>query len=95
MHLSSEAVEGASLSLEGVDDIEGSDSLSAGVLGVGDSVSDDVLQEHLEDSSGLLVDEAGDSLDTTSAGKSADSGLGDSLDVVSQDISVSLGTTLA
>ena len=95
MHLSAEAVEGASLSLEGVDDIEGSDSLSAGVLGVGDGISDDVLQEHLEDSSGLLVDEARDSLDTTSAGKSADSGLGDSLDIVSQDLSVSLGAALA
>ena len=43
MHLSSEAIESASLSLEGVDDIEGSDSLSAGVLSVGDCVSDDVL----------------------------------------------------
>ena len=95
MRLSSEAVESASLSLEGVDDIEGSDGLSASVLGVGDGVSDDVLQEYLEDSSGLLIDEAGDSLDTTSAGKSADSGLGDSLDVVSQDLSVSLSTALA
>ena len=35
-------VEGSSLSLESVDDVEGSDSLSLCVLGVGDRVSDDV-----------------------------------------------------
>ena len=45
--LTSESVEGTSLPLEGIDDIHGSDSLPLGVLGVGDSISDDVLQEHL------------------------------------------------
>lgn len=33
------------MSLEGIDDVECSDSLSLGVLGVGDRVSDDVWQE--------------------------------------------------
>ena len=93
--LTSEAVKGASLSLEGIDNVHGSNGLAASVLGVGHSVTDDVLQENLEDGAGLLVDEAGDSLNTASAGKSADSGLGDSLDVVSQDLSVSLSTALA
>ena len=45
--LSAEAVEGLSLSLEGVDDVHGRDGLAAGVLGVGDRVADDVLEEHL------------------------------------------------
>ena len=45
--LSSESVEGAALSLESVDYIECSDSLPAGVLGVCDCVSDDVLEEYL------------------------------------------------
>ena len=45
--LTSESVQGASLSLEGVHNIHGGDSLPLGVLGVGDGVSDDVLQEHL------------------------------------------------
>ena len=35
------------------------------------------FQEHLEDTTGLLVDETGDTLDTTTAGKTTDSGLGD------------------
>ena len=93
--LTSESVKGASLSLEGVHDVKSGDGLAASVLGVGDSVSDDVLKEHLQDTSGLLVDEARDSLDTTSAGQSADSRLGDSLDVVSEDLAVSLGSALA
>ena len=32
--------------------------LVAGVLGVGDGVTDDVLEEHLQDAAGLFVDEA-------------------------------------
>ena len=93
--LASEAVDGSSLALEGVDDVEGGDGLAAGVLCVGDRVADDGLQERLEDSAGLLVDEAGDSLDSTAAGETADGGLGDSLDVVPKDLAVPLGSSLA
>ena len=42
--LSTETVEGSALSLESVDDVERGDGLSLGVLGVGDRVSDDVLE---------------------------------------------------
>ena len=45
----SEAVESSPLPLESVDDVHGSDSLPLGVLGVGHSVTDDVLQEHLQE----------------------------------------------
>jgi hypothetical protein len=51
-----EAVQGAALALERVDDVEGRDRLALGVLGVGDGVADDRLQEGLEDAAGLLVD---------------------------------------
>ena len=40
--LVAETVKGLSSTLEGVDNVEGSDSLSLGVLSVGDRVSDDV-----------------------------------------------------
>ena len=93
--LASEAVDGSSLALEGVDNVEGGDGLAAGVFCVGDRVTDDGLQERLEDSAGLLVDEAGDSLDSTAAGETADGGLGDSLDVVPKDLAVALGSSLA
>ena len=58
INLSPKAVKGASLPLEGIHNIHGGDSLPLGVLSVGDSVPDDVLQEHFQDASGLLVNEA-------------------------------------
>jgi hypothetical protein len=94
-YLSAETVEGASLALESVDDIEGGDGLALGVLGVGDGITDDVLEEDLEDGAGLLVDEAGDTLDTTTTGETTDGGLGDTLDVVAKNLAVALGTTLS
>lgn len=54
--LATEAVEGAALPLKGVDNVERRDRLALGVLGVGDSVTDDTLEEGLEDTTGLLVD---------------------------------------
>ena len=93
---STEAVEGAALSLKSVDDVESGDGLSLGVLGVGDGVTNNVLEEGSEDVSGLLVDEGGDSLDTTAAGKSADSRLGDTEDGLLEGLlGVSLGSDLA
>jgi hypothetical protein len=55
-NLSTETVKGAALALEGVDDIEGGNSLALGVLSVGDGVTDDTLEEGLEDTTGLFVD---------------------------------------
>ena len=68
------------MSLKGIDDVHGSDGLSPGVLSVGDGISDDSLEEALEDLSGVIIDEGGDSLDTSSSGEPADGGLGDALD---------------
>ena len=93
--LAAEAVEGAALALEGVDDVHGGDGLPAGVLGVGDGVTDHVLEEHLEDTAGLLVDEARDALDTATASQAADGGLGDALDVVAEHLAVTLGAALS
>ena len=93
--LTAEAVKSAALTLEGVDDVERSDGLALGVLGVGDSVADDTLEEGLENTAGLLVDHGGDTLDTTTTRETTDSGLGDTLDVVAQDLAVTLGSALA
>ena len=48
-----------------------------GVFSVSDRVTDNVLKEDLEDTTGLLVDETGDTLHTTTTSETADSGLGD------------------
>ena len=65
------------------------------MLGVGDSVTDDGLEERLEHTAGLLVDHSGDTLDTATTGETTDSGLRDSLDVVAQDLAVALGAAFA
>ena len=66
-NLTAESVEGASLALEGVDHIHGGHGLPLGVLGVGDGIPDDVLKEDFEDSTGLLIDESRDTLDSSTA----------------------------
>ena len=95
MRLATETVQGAALSLQRVDDVHGGDGLSLGVLGVGDRITNDVLQEHLQNATRLLVDQTGDTLDTTSTGQSSDGWLGDTLDVITQHLPVTLGTTFA
>jgi hypothetical protein len=93
--LASEPIQSFSLTLQGIDDVHGGDGLSAGVLGVGDRVADDVLKEDLEDTTGLFVDQSGDTLDTTTTRKTTDSGLGNTLDVIAKDLSVTLGASFA
>jgi hypothetical protein len=93
--LLSEAVEGTTLSLQGINDIHGGDSLSLGVFTVSDGVANDIFKENLEYTSGLLVDETADSLDTTSTSQTTNGRFGYSLDVVSQNFSMSLCTSLA
>ncbi len=65
------------------------------MLRIGDCVSDDTLEEGLQNTAGLLIDHGGDTLDTATAGKTSDGWLGDTLDVVSQNLAVSLCAALA
>ena len=65
------------------------------MFGVGDGIPDDVLEEHLQDSTGLLVDQARDTLDSSTPRQSPDCGLGDALDVIPQHLTVTLGASLS
>jgi hypothetical protein len=94
-HLTSETVKGLSLSLQGIDDVHGSDGLTAGVLSVGNGVTDDVLKEDLEDTTSLFVDQTRDTLDTTTTSQTTDGGLGNTLDIITKDLSVTLGASLS
>ncbi|KFU99742.1 hypothetical protein N340_06166, partial [Tauraco erythrolophus] len=89
--LTAEAVESASLALKGVDHVHGSHRLPLGVLGVGDGVTDHVLQEDLQHAARLLVDEPRDALHAATPSQAADGRLGDALDVVAQHLAVALG----
>lgn len=93
--LTAESVQGTSLSLQSVHNIHGCDGLPLGVLGVCDGIPDDVLKENLEYSTGLFVDQTRDTFDSTSTGQTTDSGLGDTLDVITQHLPVPLGTSLS
>jgi hypothetical protein len=83
------------LTLQSIDNIHGCDGLPLGVFGVCDGITDDVLKENLEDSTGLFIDEARDTLDTSTTSQTADSGLGDTLDVITQYFAMTLGASLA
>ena len=93
--LTAKAVEGAALAFEGVDNIHGSDSLPLSMLGVGDGVADNVLKEDLEDTTGLFIDETRDTLDTSTTSKTTDGRLGDTLDIITQHLTVTLGAPLS
>lgn len=95
MELTSETVQGAALAFQCVDDVHGGDGLSLGVFSVCDGITNDVFQEHLQDTSGFLVDQAGDTLDSTATGQTTDCWLRDSLDVIAQDFAMTLCSSFA
>ena len=95
INLSTESIKSATLTFQSIDNIEGGDSLSFCVLSVCDRITDNVLKECLEHSTSFLVDETRDALDTSSSGQTANSGLGDSLDVVAKNLAMSFGTTFS
>ena len=93
--LTAESVEGSALAFQSVDDVQCGDGLSLGMLGVGDGVTNNVLQENLEHSTGFFVDQARDTLDATSASESSDCWLGDTLDVITQNLAMTLCASLS
>ena len=93
--LTTETVEGTSLSLESIDHIHSSDSSSLSMFSVSDSIANHVLQKHLENTTSLFVNETRDTLHTTTASETADSGLGYTLDVISQDLPMALSASFS
>ena len=93
--LTSKSVQGTSLALECVHHVHGSDCLPLSMLGVCNGITDDVLEEDFEHSSGLLVDESRDTLDSTTTGQTPDGWLCNALDVVSQHLPVALSASLS
>lgn len=90
--LTTKAVEGAALTLQCIDNVHGCYCLPLGVFGVGDGVTNDVLQKDFQDASGLFVDQARDAFYTTTASQTANGRFRDALDVVAQHFTMALGT---
>lgn len=93
--LTAETVQSAALALQSVDNVHGRHGLSLGVFRVGDRVTNDVLEEHLQDAAGLFVDQSRDTLDTATTSQTTNGRLRDALDVVAKDLSVTLGASFA
>jgi hypothetical protein len=77
--LAAKAVKGATLTLESVDYVEGGNCLAFGMFSVGDSNTNDVFKEDFEDTTGFFVDEARNTLDTTTTSQTTNSRLGNTL----------------
>ena len=82
--LSTKAVESAALALERMDHIKSSHSLATSVLSVGHSVTNDVFEEHLEDTTGFFINKSRNALHTSSSRKTTNCWLRDALDVVAR-----------
>jgi len=93
--LSTETIKGTALALQSVDNIEGCDGLSLRVLSVGDGITDDTLKEGLQNTTGLFVDHSRNTLYTTTTSETTDGRLGNTLDVITKNLSVALGSALA
>lgn len=65
------------------------------MLGVGDSVADDVLEKHLDDAARLLVDQTRDAFDAATSSQTTNGWFGDALDVVAENLTVALGSSAA
>jgi hypothetical protein len=93
--LTAETVQGATLTFQCIDDVHGGDSLPLGVFSVCDSITDDVLKEHFQDTTSFLIDKTADTLDTTTTGQSTDCRLGDTLDVITQHFAMAFRSSFA
>ena len=77
-----ESVQCTSLTFQSIDNVHGSYRLPLGVLGVGDCITDDVLQENFENTTGFFVDQTRDTFHTTSSCKTTDGRFCDTLDII-------------
>ncbi|KAI0243923.1 hypothetical protein L0F63_005824 [Massospora cicadina] len=66
-----------------------------GVFSVCDSISNNGLQERFENTASLLVNEARDTFDATTASETTNSRLCDALDVIAKDLTMTLGSSLS
>ncbi len=74
-------------------DVHGGDGLSLGGLGVSNGITDHVLQEHLQHTTSLLVDQTGYTFDSAAASETTDGGFSDALDVIPQNFTVTLSAS--
>ena len=82
LNLTPKTIECPALPFQGINNIHGSDSLPSCVLSVSHGITNNVLQENLQHSSSFFIDQATDSLNSSSTSQTANCGLCDTLDVI-------------
>ncbi|KAJ6739940.1 hypothetical protein OIU79_000151, partial [Salix purpurea] len=65
------------------------------MLCVGDSVTNHILQEDLEDTSGFFIDKPTDTLHSATPSQSTNCRLGDALNVIPENLTMPLGSSLS
>uniref|UniRef100_V9IKG5 Uncharacterized protein n=1 Tax=Apis cerana TaxID=7461 RepID=V9IKG5_APICE len=93
--LTTKTVKGSSLTLQSVNYIHGSYSLPLGMLSVSDSISDNIFQEYLQYTSCFFVDQSRNTLHTTTTSKTTNGWFGNTLDVITQNLSMTLCSSLS
>ena len=93
--LTSETVQSTSLSLQSIDYVHGCYGFPLGMLGVGDSITNDILKEYLKNTTSLFVDKTRDTFYTTTTCKTSDSGFGNTLDVITKNFAMTLSASLS
>ena len=92
--LATETVESLALTLQSVDNVHSCHGLTTGVFGVCDGITNHVFKENLQYTTSFFVDQTRDTLDTTTTGQTTNGGFGNTLDVITKDLSVTLGASL-
>lgn len=93
--LTTKAVQCATLSFQCVHDVHSRNGFAFRMLGVGDGVSNNIFEKDFEYTSGFFVDETRNSLDTTTSCQTTDGRFGDTLDVITENFSVTLCAALS
>lgn len=90
-----ESVKGPSLPLESIHNIHRRDGLPPGVLSIGDGITNDILEEDLENATSLFINEAADPLNSASPRQTPNCRLSYALYVVPQHLPVTLCAALS
>ena len=88
-------VKRAALAFECINHIKRRDRLALCMLCVCDRVPDDALKKQLENATRFIVDQAGNTLHTTTTGQAPNRWLCNTLDIIAQDLAVALCTAFA
>lgn len=94
-NLTTKTIQGPSLPFKRINHIHGGHRLPPGMLSVSHSITNHILKEDLQNTSGFFINQSTDTLHTSSTSQSANCRLRNALNVVSQNLPVTLRSSLS